>query len=50
MPDLPKSLRKREAPDEVGASHGSATGVWRVVRNGVLLAVGALLLVALFTI
>lgn len=50
MSDLPESLDKRETPEEVGASHGRVTGVWRVVRNGVLLTIAAFVIVALLTI
>lgn len=33
---------------EAGASHGDVTGAWRVVRNGILFGIAALIAVALF--
>jgi hypothetical protein len=47
MSDLPEHLEKHEQ-EEVGAAHGDVTGAWRVVRNGMVLAVLALGLVYLF--
>ena len=48
MSDLPEHLEKHEDEEEVGAAHGDVTGAWRVVRNGVVLAVLALGAVYLF--
>jgi hypothetical protein len=42
MSELPKTLERKEEPEEVGAAHGEVTGVWRILRNGVLLAALAL--------
>ena len=42
MTELPKHLEKTDDEEEVGAAHGDVTGAWRIVRNGVLLAVAAL--------
>lgn len=32
-------LTPDESPEEVGARHGEVTGAWRVLRNGLALAV-----------
>ena len=40
MSELPKHLEKRDYDEEeVGEAHGEVTGAWRIVRNGVILAV-----------
>jgi hypothetical protein len=39
MADIPKKLQETTPPEEVGAEHGEATGVWRILRNGVGLAI-----------
>ncbi len=47
--DVPKNLPDIDPahPEEAGARHGDATGVWRVLRNSAVLAVGALACVGL---
>jgi hypothetical protein len=47
MSKMPNSLERREDPEEVGASHGEVRYGWRVTRNGMILAVVALVAVYL---
>ena len=40
MSDLPEHLEKRDYDEEeVGDAHGDVTGAWRIVRNGMIMAV-----------
>jgi hypothetical protein len=46
--DVPRAMADKEPPEQVGASHGEATGAWRVLLISTGVAVAVLLLIGLF--
>lgn len=52
MKEVPKALEgelsERKDPSELGGPNAEPTGVWRILRNGLILAVVAMVGVAIF--
>lgn len=45
--DVPEQIARHEKPEEIGGTHGDASGGWRILRNSMIIVVAIFVVVLL---